>query len=164
FSTFQLIELTQRSQPPPDLLTLQDGFLLRPDEIKEKFTGKRIHNRRWKKRLLLPKELNEEEFKSQCRVEASKILLQDEEAINKLYGELADRYRGRYGGFVNITPLPNQKNKHFPWLAYVEYQENDLPPLPVFPEYADGLLKGRPRLYTEEELRLYDKIQHPDSP
>ena len=72
----QLIELTQRSQPPPDLFTLQDGFLLRPDEIKEKFTGKRIHNRRWKKRLLLPKEMNEEEFKAQCRIEASKILLQ----------------------------------------------------------------------------------------
>ena len=72
----QLIELTQRTQPPPDLFTLQDGFLLRPDEIKEKFTEKRIHNRRWKKRLILPKEMSEEEFKARCRIEAANILLQ----------------------------------------------------------------------------------------
>jgi len=76
FNLFQLIELTQRTQPPPDLFTLQDGFLLRPDEIKEKFTEKRIHNRRWKKKLILPKALSEEEFKAKCREEASKILLQ----------------------------------------------------------------------------------------
>ena len=68
--------MTQRTKPPPDLFAIQDGFLLRPDEIKEKFTGRRIHNRRWKKRLLLPEELSEEEFKAHCRVEASKILLQ----------------------------------------------------------------------------------------
>ena len=82
-------------------------------------------------------------------------LIQDEDAIDKLYGELADRYRGKYGGYVKYTAIPNQKNKHFPWLAYVECQENDLPPLAVFPEYSDGLLKGRPRLYTQFELEKF---------
>jgi len=37
----------------------------------------------------------------------------------------------------------------------VEFQENDLPPLPVFPVYSDGLLKGRPRYYTDAELQAF---------
>lgn len=71
-----MIELAIRKQPPPDLITLENGFLLRPDEIQEKFIQKRIVNRRWKKRLILPKPLSEEEFVQQCREHASKILLQ----------------------------------------------------------------------------------------
>ena len=65
-----------RKQPPPDLIALENGFLLRPDEIQEKFIQKRIVNRRWKKRLVLPKPLSEEEFVQQCREHASKVLLQ----------------------------------------------------------------------------------------
>ena len=71
-----MIEFTQRRQPPPDLITIENGFLLRPDEIKTKFTEKRIVNRRWKRRLILPKPLTEDEFVAQCREEAEKVLLQ----------------------------------------------------------------------------------------
>jgi len=151
-----LIELAIRKQAPPDLFTLENGFLLRPDEIAAKFTVKIIDNRRWKKRVMIPEALSEEEFVKQCREEAAKVLLQDESAINKLYGELADRYRGKYGGFVKITRIPNQPNKQYPWLAYVELQNNSLPPLPVLPEYSNGELKGRPRLYQEHELEHFN--------
>ncbi|XP_065644149.1 large ribosomal subunit protein bL17 [Hydra vulgaris] len=153
-----LIELTQRTQPPPDLFALENGFLLRPDEITAKFTEKQLINRRWKKRIVFPTSTSTEQFVATCRNEAENILLKDKEAIEKLYGELSDRYRGKYGGYVKVTKIPNQPNKKFPWLAYVEYQDNNLPALPPMPEVIKGELKGRPRMYNLHELNASSNI------
>jgi len=150
-----LIELTQRKQAPPDILvTLENGFLLRPDEIEEKFTTRKLINRKWKKRIELPVKLTEEEYVAQCKIEAANILLQDEVALTKLYGELAERYRGRYGGFVKITQIPNKHRKYFPHMAYVEYHENGLPPLPTLPVVRDGELYGIPRDIVQSDDHL----------
>jgi len=155
-----LIELTKRKQPPPDItIVLQDGFLLRPDEIDAKFIQKKMINRRWKKRTVYPEPLSESEYVARCREEAGKILLHDEEAINKLYGELAERYEGKYGGFVKVTRIPNKPRKHFPWLAYVEYHDNGLPPLPVMPVCKNGELYGRPREFMEHEIQKLQLMQ-----
>ena len=147
-----LIEFTKRKQPPPDLFMIENGFLLRPDEAVAKLTHKRIVNRKWKKRVLYPKPLSEEEFVAHCRIEATNVLLGDQEALNKLYGELADRYKDTYGGYVKFTRVPNQPNKPYPWLAYVEFQGNGLPELPVMPDIVLGRIKGNPREFLPHEL------------
>merc|ERR1712076_167389 len=145
-----LTELTKRKQPPPDItIVLQDGFLLRPDEIDAKFIQKKMINRRWKKRTVYPEPLSESEYVARCR----------EGAINKLYGELAERYEGKYGGFVKVTRIPNKPRKHFPWLAYVEYHDNGLPPLPVMPVCKNGELYGRPREFMEHEIQKLQLMQ-----
>lgn len=155
-----LIELTQRRKAPPDItIVLQDGFLLRPDEIETKFRTKKLINRRWKKRIVYPDELSENEYAERCREEATKMLLQDQEALNKLYGELSERYAGKYGGFVKVTRIPNKPKKHFPWLAYVEFQNNGLPPLPVVPFVEKGELYGRPREFLDHELEKFQTMR-----
>jgi len=159
-----LIDLTQRRQAPPDItIVLQDGFLLRPDEIEAKFTKKKLINRRWKKRIVYEEDLSESEYAERCREEAGNILLQDEEALDKLYGELAERYAGKYGGYVKVTGIPNRPNKHFPWLAYVEFQDNGLPPLPVMPVRKNGDLVGRPREFLDHEIEKFQMLKIDDS-
>lgn len=127
-----LVELTRRTQPPPDItIVIENGFLLRPDEIKEKFKAKKMVNRRWKNRILYPEPLSDNEFIARCHETASCILLQDSHAIDKLYGELRERYLDTQAkNFVNITKIPNAKRRKYPDLAYVELRGNNLPPLP----------------------------------
>ena len=72
---FQLITLSQRRSPPPDLDMIQNGFVLTEKEALENMITKRIVNRRSKKVLLQPKELTEEEFVTRCREEASNMLM-----------------------------------------------------------------------------------------
>jgi len=136
-----LIEMTRRTRAPPDItVCLDDGFLLRPDEVEERFMTRKLINRKWKKRLVYPDALSEEEYVERCRVEAGKILLQDGDAMDKLFDELRERYRNRYGGYVKITPVPVRKYKQYPPLAYVELQDNRLPPLPQLPVLEGGEL------------------------
>ena len=133
-----LVELSRRAQPPPDIaIVLENGFLLRQDEIQEKFKAKKMENRRWKKRVMFPK-LSEDELVARCREEAGNILLQDSDAMDKLYGELRDRYfDAESKNFVTITKIPQGKNKMFKQLAYVEFRDNGLPPLPPMPTEKD---------------------------
>ena len=65
--------------------------------------------------------------------------------MEKLYGTLAVRFNGRYGGFTKITPIQVPKKRLFPLLAYVEYVENNLKPLPEMPTIVKGRLKAFPR-------------------
>lgn len=147
-----LIEFTQRRRAPPDLFMIENGFILRPDEALEKWTTRRLVNRKWKRRLILPESPNEEEYVERCRQEAANVLLGDEEALSKLYGDLADRYRGTYGGYVKITPLPIPARKPFPPLAYAEFVGNGLAELPPFPDVRGRSLVGNPRRFTASEL------------
>lgn len=62
-----------------------------------------------------------------------------------MYGTLAERFRGRYGGFTKVTPIPLPKKRLFPGLAYVEYVENDLKPLPEMPTIVKGRIRAFPR-------------------
>merc|ERR1719427_733854 len=127
-----LVQLTQRTQPPPDItIVMENGFLLRPDEIKEKFLARKMVNRRWKKQIMYPEPLSEDEFVVCCREHASCILLQDSDAIDKLYGELRDRYMDSQAkNFITITDIPNAKSRQYPDLAYVEFKGNGLPSIP----------------------------------
>lgn len=150
-----LIEMTRRKVPPPDInIAFRNGFMIRPDEITERFTVRTLLNRRWKKRVMMPAPLSEEQYVEACRQTVGQILLQDEEAIAKLYGELHDRYYGKYGGFVKITSIPNGENgKKYPTLAYVEFFGNDLGALPAFPFVnRHGMRFGQPREYSSAEL------------
>ena len=72
-------------------------------------------------------------------------LLQDKDAIEKLYGTLAKRFNGQYGGFTKVTPIPLPEKKLFPNLAYIEYIGNDLKPIPEMPTIVKGKIKGCPR-------------------
>jgi len=129
-----LVELSRRTQPPPDVaLVLENGFILLADEIEEKFKARQMENRRWKKRTMYPK-LSEDEFVARCREEAGNILLHDSEAIDKLYGELRDRYLDSQSkNFVTITEIPQGMKKFYKQMAYVEFRGNNLPPLPQMP-------------------------------
>lgn len=56
---------------------------------------------------------------------------------------------------MKVSRIPNQPRKIYPWLAYVEYNENSLPPLPVLPIIENGKIKGRPRLYQDHECENF---------
>lgn len=60
---------------------------------------------------------------------------------------------------MKVSRIPNQPRKIYPWLAYVEYNENSLPPLPVLPIIENGKIKGRPRLYQDHELEKFNMLQ-----
>lgn len=64
--------------------------------------------------------------------------LQDEDALEKLYTTLKERYKERYGNFVRITRIPNPPHSPFPNMAYVELIGNSLPPLPELPVIKQG--------------------------
>ena len=64
--------------------------------------------------------------------------LQDEDALEKLYTTLKERYKERYGNFVQITRIPNPPHSPFPNMAYVELIGNSLPPLPELPVIKQG--------------------------
>ena len=64
--------------------------------------------------------------------------LQDEEALEKLYTTLKERYKERYGNFVTITKIPNPPHSPFPNMAYAELIGNSLPPLPELPVVKQG--------------------------
>ena len=63
---------------------------------------------------------------------------QDQNALEKLYGPLKQRYQDRYGNFVKITRIPNPPNSTFPNMAYVELVDNSLPSLPKLPVVKNG--------------------------
>jgi len=58
--------------------------------------------------------------------------------MEKLYSTLKDRYKDRYGNFVQITKIPNPPRSTFPNMAYVELRDNSLPPLPKLPVVKNG--------------------------
>lgn len=72
----QLINLTQRRQPPPDLFMLKNGFVLNEDEAIDKRIRRRIINRRSKRIFIPPKELTEDEFVEKCKSAVRAILLE----------------------------------------------------------------------------------------
>ena len=85
--------------------------------------------------------------------------MQDNDALGKLYGTLAERFSGQYGGFTKVTKLPLPKKKLFPNLAYVEYVGNNLQPLPEMPTIIKGRLKAFPRsgiISNQSELMEYN--------
>eukprot|EP00794_Sanderia_malayensis_P010968 gene10968-12130_t len=143
--SLQLITLTQRRQPPPDLFMIKNGFVLTEREAIESRIKRRIRNRMSKKVFVPPKQLTEEEFVERCKTVISDILLGDKEAIDRLYSTLVPRYEGKYGGFVKITPIPFAEKRNYPRLAYAEFVESNLEPLPVMPEIVKGRLKAFPR-------------------
>ena len=65
-------------------------------------------------------------------------LLQNQEALDKLYGPLKERYKDRYGGFVQITAIPYPPKSAYPRMAYVELVDNELEPLPNLPMIREG--------------------------
>lgn len=71
-------------------------------------------------------------------------MLQNEEAIEKLHGDLGSRFHGKYGGFVKITEIPLPKMR-YPLLAYAEFVDNGLKPLPEMPSIVNRRLKAFPR-------------------
>lgn len=66
------------------------------------------------------------------------LLLQNQEALDKLYGPLKERYQDRYGGFVKITAIPCPPKSTYPRMAYVELVDNELEPLPDLPVIKKG--------------------------
>ena len=72
------------------------------------------------------------------------FFLQNKEAIEKLNGDLGSRFHGKYGGFVKITEIPLPKMR-YPLLAYAEFVDNGLKPLPEMPSIVNGHLKPFPR-------------------
>ncbi|XP_028400166.1 uncharacterized protein LOC114523443 [Dendronephthya gigantea] len=141
-----LIIMTRRKCPPPDLHYLEDGFILTDQEARERLTTKLVVNRRNKKIISQPQEFNEQEYVEQLQLQIRSILLEDEEALQKLYNKLVPRYEDRYGGFVKVTPIPYPVKRHYPRMAYVEFIDNDLPPIPKLPELTKGKLVTFPRL------------------
>lgn len=89
--------------------------------------------------MILPvPELSEEEYVQRCKEEASNMLLGNEEALEKLYTTLKERYQERYGNFVTIQTIPNPPHSPYPNMAYVELVGNPLPPLPRLPMVQGG--------------------------
>ena len=82
------------------------------------------------------------------------FIIQDEEALDKLYEELVPRYEDRYGGFVKITPIPHPVKRRYPRMAYAEFVDNDLPPIPRLPEVIDGTFVTFPRISTDIETKI----------
>ena len=72
-------------------------------------------------------------------------------ALDQLYNKLTVRYQDRYGGFVKIIPIPYPSKRRYPRMAYVEFVDNKLPPIPRLPEIIDGNIVTYPRLLTEKE-------------
>jgi len=154
-----LINLIQRKQPPPDLFMIRNGFVTTEDEAIELRIRRRIMNRMSRRIFIPPKELSEDEYIERCRVAVKQILLEDNDALGKLYGTLAERFSGQYGGFTKVTKLPLPKKKLFPNLAYVEYVGNNLQPLPEMPTIIKGRLKAFPRsgiISDQSELMEYN--------
>lgn len=60
---------------------------------------------------------------------------------------------------MKVSRIPNQPRKIYPWLAYVEYNENSLPPLPVLPIIENGKIKGRPRLYQDHGRENFHTLE-----
>lgn len=133
-----IITLTLRRRPPPDLDMIENGFILTEAEAKEKMIKTRIVNRRSKKVLISPQVPNEQQYLERCRKAASDMLLGDQEAVEKLYNTLKERYKDKYGNFVKITSIPNPPRSTFPNMAYVELKDNSLPPLPKLPVVHNG--------------------------
>ncbi|KAK2566510.1 39S ribosomal protein L17 [Acropora cervicornis] len=107
-------------------------------EAKEKMIKTRIVNRRSKKVLISPQVPNEQQYLERCRKAASDMLLGEQEAVEKLYSTLKERYKDKYGNFVKITSIPNPPRSTFPNMAYVELRDNSLPPLPKLPVVHNG--------------------------
>ncbi|KAL9965873.1 hypothetical protein ACROYT_G029727 [Oculina patagonica] len=150
-----LVTLAQRRRPPPDLDLIDNGFVLTEEESEERRITKRIINRMSKKVVIPPPALSEEEFVQRCREEASNMLLGNEEALEKLYTTLKERYRERYGNFVKITKIPNPPHSPYPNMAYVELVGSSLPPLPKLPVVKEGkwVVYGR----DEDDNELTEK-------
>lgn len=74
------------------------------------------------------------------------FFLQNQEALNKVYGPLKERYNDKYGGFVRIVKIPHPPNSIYPRMAFVEFVDNELPPLPELP-VIEG---GRVRVYGKQ--------------
>lgn len=74
--------------------------------------------------------------------------------MQKLYVELVPRYENRYGGFVKVTCIPYPAKRRYPRMAYVEFVDNNLPPLPRLPEVVDGTLVTFPRISTKVETEI----------
>ena len=72
----QLINLTQRKQPPPDLFMIKKGFVITEDEAIELRIRRRIMNRMSRRIFIPPKELNEDEYVEGCKVAVKQILLE----------------------------------------------------------------------------------------
>ena len=71
----QLINLTQRRRPPPDLFMIKNGFVLTEEEAIERRTKRRIVNRMSRKMFIPPEELSEEEYVEKCKTIINDILL-----------------------------------------------------------------------------------------
>ena len=71
---------------------------------------------------------------------------QNQDALDKVYGPLKERYIDRYGGFVRIVKIPHPPNSIYPRMAYVEFVDNKLPPMPELP-VIEG---GRMRVYSKQ--------------
>ncbi|KAJ7378278.1 54S ribosomal protein L17 mitochondrial [Desmophyllum pertusum] len=140
-----LVSLAQRRRPPPDLDLIEDGFVLTEGESEERRITKRIINRKSKRVVQPLPVLSEEEFVIRCREEAYNMLLGNEEALEKLYSTLKERYKERYGNFVRITRIPNPTTSPYPNMAYAEFVGNSLPPLPKLPVVKEGrwIIYGR---------------------
>lgn len=133
-----LVMLSLRRRPPPDLDLIEDGFVLTEEESEQRRLTRRIINRRSKKVILPVPELSEEEYVQRCKEEASNMLLGNEEALEKLYTTLKERYQERYGNFVTVQTIPNPPHSPYPNMAYVELVGNPLPPLPRLPMVQGG--------------------------
>lgn len=84
--------------------------------------------------------------------------LQDEEALEKLYTTLKERYKERYGNFVQITEIPNPPHSPYPNMAYVELIGNSLPPLPKLPVIKQGKWVVYGRDDNDNELTVQSAI------
>lgn len=133
-----VITLMQRRHPPPDLDMIEDGWVLTEKEAAEKMIKKRLINRMSKKIVVPPQVQGEKEYMQRCKKIALEMLLGNEEALDKLYTTLKERYKDRYGNFVQITKIPNPPRSTFPNMAYVELKDNSLPPLPKLPVVENG--------------------------
>ena len=71
----QLVQLSLRRRPPPDLDMIDNGFVLTESEAREKMIKARIINRMSKRVVIYPQVPCEEEYLVRCRKEASNILL-----------------------------------------------------------------------------------------
>ena len=71
-----------------------------------------------------------------------------------MYEELVPKYEDRYGGFVKVTPIPYPTKRRYPRMAYVEFVDNDLPPIPRLPEVIDGTFVTFPRILTDVETEI----------